>query len=296
MGENSGIEWTDHTFNPWVGCTKVSPACDHCYAEGWAKRSGAVTWGGPRKRTRESNWAQPLRWNLAAEKAGVRQRVFCASLADVFDNEVPPSWRADLFRLIRATPALDWLLLTKRIGNADDMIAAALSEAHLLTSREPLWPWPNVWVGVTVINQAEADRDVVKLQRLPVRGRFLSIEPMLGPIDLYRGGFNFLERLKSPSTGLIYHPIDWVIAGGESGPGARPVDPNWIRQLRDQCSAWGTPFLFKQWGEWAPPVPADDDVPLGACEGRMYRVGKKRAGRMLDARTWDELPTFGVRA
>jgi protein gp37 len=124
MAENTAIEWADHTFNPWTGCTKVSPACDHCYAESWAKRSGTVRWGPgePRRRTTDANWRQPLKWNAQAQREGRRFRVFCASLADVFDNEVPVQWRVDLFRLIASTPHLDWLLLTKRIGNALPMM------------------------------------------------------------------------------------------------------------------------------------------------------------------------------
>ena len=164
MAENTKIEWADHTFSPWTGCTKVSPACDHCYAEGWAKRSGHVKWGSgqPRRRTSDANWRMPLKWNREAERTGVRPRVFCASLADVFDNEVDPAWRADLFKLIADTPNLDWLLLTKRIGNAQRMIGEALtimSEAGKPMNR---WPWPNVWLSATVVNQEEADRDIPK--------------------------------------------------------------------------------------------------------------------------------------
>jgi protein gp37 len=147
MGENSAISWTHHTFNPWVGCSKISPACEHCYAESWAKRAGFPgLWSdGERRRTSAANWAAPLKWNRMAAEAGTRARVFCASLADVFDNVVPEGWRADLFRVIRQTPNLDWLLLTKRIGNAATMIDRALVDGHLLTSREPSWPWPTEW-------------------------------------------------------------------------------------------------------------------------------------------------------
>src|SRR5437764_65612 len=167
MGANSGIQWTDHTFNPWIGCTKVSPGCDHCYAEAWAKRYGTATWGSgqPRKPTSESNWNLPRKWNRQAEAEGRRYRVFCASLADVFDNEVPEEWRHRLFQLIKKTPHLDWLLLTKRIGNADDM----LPTDHLLCA-----PWPNIWLGASIVNQTEADRDIPKLLTTPARIRFLS--------------------------------------------------------------------------------------------------------------------------
>lgn len=204
MAANTKIEWTawvgpdgrsypGFSFNPWVGCTKVAPACDHCYAESWAKRSGMVVWGGKRRRTTESYWKNPRKWDAAARAAGARPRVFCASLADVFDNKVPESWRADLFRLIRETPHLDWLLLTKRIGIAAALIERALIDGHLLTSREPAWPWPNVWLGATVANQDEADRDIPKLLGIPAAIRFLSCEPMLGPIDLSQHFFRVLR-------------------------------------------------------------------------------------------------------
>lgn len=165
MSENSKIEWTDHTFNPWEGCTKVSPGCDHCYAETRNVRFAAGINGGAgalRRRTSAANWRLPYKWNAAAAKFflehGRRQRVFCASLADVFDNEVDPNWRADLLLLIRQTPNLDWLLLTKRIGNVLKMV----SEADEIISRisRPLnWPLANVWLGATIVNQEEANRD-----------------------------------------------------------------------------------------------------------------------------------------
>jgi protein gp37 len=308
MGENTKIEWTGHTFNPWTGCTKISPGCDHCYAESWAKRAGTVRWGvgEPRRRTTAANWRLPLKWNAQAEREGRRFRVFCASLADVFGNAVPDEWRADLFRLIRATPRLDWLLLTKRVGNACAMIDDARERGHLLTSGSPEWPWPNVWIGATVVNQEEADRDIPKLLATPAAVRFLSIEPMLGPITIDR-------RLIEQIDGTSQHGprfIDWIICGGESGPKARPMHPDWARSLRDQCAAAGVPFLFKQWGEW---LPAETDKPgdgecyavsddgtdrelTGRCAltvldaQEFLRMGKRIAGRMLDGRTHDEYP------
>lgn len=268
MAENSKIEWTDHTFNPWTGCTKVSPGCDHCYAEGWAKRSGIVRWGAgePRRRTTEANWRQPVKWNRLSENwvanGGKRARVFCSSLADVFDNDVPPEWRADLFRLIAATPHLDWLLLTKRIGNAKDMIFEARKAA--LLPGELYWPpvLENVWLGATVVNQEEADRDIPKLLQVPARVRFLSIEPMLGPIDLQRWLWECCGNMQPGNNhGLLGQEPDyccgnpdprdalnWVICGGESGPGARPAHPDWARSLRDQCAAAGVGFFMKQMG------------------------------------------------
>lgn len=316
MAENSKIEWTDATFNPWIGCTKVSPACDFCYAEvstpaRTLRASGQETWGAnaPRKRTSDANWREPLKWNRKAAAEGRRMRVFCASLADVFDNQVPDEWRADLFVLIRATPNLDWLLLTKRPQNIAKMLP-------------PDWGagYPNVWLGTTVENQTEADRRIPHLLNVPARVRFLSCEPLLGPVDLWirpRGaglaqGIDALTGIGSPSlTGagrLGFGPsgerarIDWVIVGGESGPGARPMHSDWARSLRDQCAAAGVPFFFKQWGEWAPNeefthfprsdaavhewlVPGSDLI-----EGHSWRYGKKRAGRLLDGIEHNGIP------
>jgi protein gp37 len=254
MAENTKIEWAHHTFNPWIGCTKVGPGCDHCYAEAdFDKRRHVVQWGAgqPRKLTADSTWAMPLRWNKEAERLGVRYRVFCASLADVFDNEVPPEWRASLIDLIAETPHLDWLLLTKRIGNAHQMLIDATNHAAGWTAL------PNVWLGATICNQEEADRDIPKLLRVPAAKRFLSMEPLLGPVDLVKS-----KALRSmcktcadgKSQGCVLDQpgpfVDWVIVGGESGHGARPMHPDWARSLRDQCQAAGVPFLFKQWGEW----------------------------------------------
>lgn len=295
MSANTKIEWCDHTFNPWIGCQKVGPGCDHCYAEAWDRRfavSGhAMRWGAHAKRTRTSqaNWKLPLKWNakpfcecmdchwrgdardaeLKTDVPGTefgsgawrvcpnckqptlkeaRQRVFCASLADVFDTQVDEQWRADLFALIRATPNIDWLLLTKRIGNAQAM----LDRAAWLTCRdrtEPTeWePLPNVWLGATVVNQEEADRDIPKLLAVPAAKRFLSMEPLLGPVHLDQ-----FHPTREPALPPLLDGVDWVIVGGESGPGARPMHPDWARSLRDQCAVAGVPFLFKQWGEWLP--------------------------------------------
>ncbi len=327
--KNTAIEWAHHTFNPWIGCTKVSPACDHCYAENlMGSRMHVVQWGAgqPRKRTSVRNWNDPLRWNAEAERLGVRYRVFCASLADVFDNEVPPLWRQDLFELIGRTPHLDWLLLTKRIGNAKTMMADALSAWPGANRAGMIWQLPNVWLGATICDQSEADRDIPKLLATPARMRFLSIEPLLGPIDL-----TTIKHTASPGffgDCLEWHHrphderytkwpgVDWVIVGGESGAHARPMHPEWAHSLRDQCVAAGVPFLFKQWGEWAPDwegaetcnccgeTKFDAINERGECArcgvadwllaskplDSLRHVGKKRAGRLLDGRTWDEVP------
>lgn len=532
MSERTEIQWADSTFNPWIGCTKVSVGasgggCDHCYAEVITpvrvmRGKGIETWGpgATRHRTSAGNWRQPLHWNAQPfvecmgcrwrgearaasfksrmdgfyppiEGAKVcpdcgeqllresRRRVFCASLADIFDNEVDPAWRADLFALIAATPNLSWLLLTKRIGNAATMIEHARGRDPA-TDGTP-WPFPrtlrgplaNVWLGATVVNQREADRDVPKLLETPAAARFLSIEPMLGPVDLSQwlrgnpaheieaergirlsgstvrrpgdsakrrgvegaqarlgsmeadGGEPLVQASPSGarlrgipagedhagrSAGLCTgapsgleasegaHParshdqppgrteeeqlsrqpgtsdafgaatsrgagaeswphggaerepeldgeahrgggssnpaapagggeIDadrrelrhvgsgnledlsrrslgafWVICGGESGPHARPANPQWFRDIRDQCAAAEIPFLFKQWGAWAPGSNWPDDVaiPSGECcdfgepslgdAGNVWRVGKKLAGRLLDGVEHNSFP------
>lgn len=293
MAENSNIEWTDHTFNPWIGCQKVSPGCDHCYAETWDARGlqqRETRWGPHAARTRTSpaNWRKPLAWDKAAAAAGKRTRVFCASLADVFDNHasILPEWRAALWQLIAATPHLDWLLLTKRPQNIAKILPGGWGAG-----------WPNVWLGTTVENQTEADRRIPHLLAVPARVRFLSCEPLLGPVDLTEIAWDRPDLRASvvldPLNGIGGYKgpcprIHWVICGGESGPGARPMHPDWARSLRDQCQAAGVAFHFKQWGEYAPRMCAIGlDDPL---EERLVRIGKKAAGRLLDGRTWDELP------
>jgi protein gp37 len=315
VADRTEIAWCDSTFNPWIGCTKVGPGCDHCYAErDMDHRRHRVTWGAGKERSRTSAdyWKQPLRWNRAefvecadcdwrGELKGTesgcqaclsvcigpaRRRVFCASLADVFDNEVPPSWRAELFSLIRATPNLDWLLLTKRIGNAVQMIDKAGGWSGIdFTTGATRNPLPNVWLGATVVNQAEAVRDIPKLMETPAAVRWLSVEPMLGPID-------FTEVPDPREHGRACRFVDWVVVGGESGPDARPMHPEWARRLRDQCLIVGIPFLFKQWGEWIGDAVSLDDSrmhhwPDGACS---FRAGKKAAGRRLDGRLYDDFP------
>lgn len=322
MAENTLIEWADHTFNPWTGCTKVSHGCDGCFAESWAKRSGTVRWGvgEPRRRTTNANWRLPPKWNAQAEREGRRFRVFCASLADVFDNEVPQEWRDDLFRLIERTPRLDWLLLTKRVGNV----------AHQVWPRWMQQGFPlNVWIGATMVDQGEVDRDARKLLALPAPVHFISYEPALGPIDVAPWLRPYCDAGSRP------HPdgggvtcsrcggtggcggLSWVIAGGESGPRARPAHPEWFRSLRDQCMAAGVPFLFKQWGEWREPVEGEPySTAMGRAQERpafivaldgtvhcfenerttsggkvMLRIGKKAAGRLLDGRTHDGFPS-----
>ena len=277
MSDRSAIEWTDSTFNPWLGCTKVGPGCDGCYAEAWGKRFG-VEWGTgkPRRRTSASNWRKPLAWNnMAPIVNGHRRRVFCASLADVFDNEVPGHWRADLFALIRATPNLDWLIVTKRIGNAAKMLPDDWSDGY-----------SNVVLLATVCNQDEADRDVPKLLATPARRRGLSIEPMLGPIDLRHiaqtpsGYLNALSSIIGPN-------LDWVICGGESGPGARLMDISWVYSIVQQCKASGVACFVKQMGAHPISTGAAGAGPDGIYR---YRLKDKKGG------DWSEwLPELRVR-
>ncbi len=274
MARDSRIEWTHHTFNPWWGCAKVSPACAHCYAETWAHRLGMRLWGrsAPRRLPGADYWLQPLKWDREAQRDGVRRRVFCASMADVFEGRADlDEWRDKLWPLIEQTQHLDWLLLTKRPQNAPRMVPW-----------RDVWP-TNVWLGTTAENQRYADSRISKLLAVPARIRFISAEPLLGPVSLGN-----------------WSGIDWVIAGGESGHGARPTDPVWVRTLRDECTASHVAFHFKQWGHWAP------SVPEGICARRqirlqpqanepsvLYAIGKAAAGRILDGRTWDEFPIKG---
>ena len=347
--ENSNIEWTDHTFNPWTGCTKVSPGCAHCYAESWAKRSGTVQWGPGKPRRRTKTWGDPVKWNREAEATQLdltqrqkisdprneqpeiwkarRPRVFSASLADWLDDEVPIEWLADFLKLIHATPNLDWLLLTKRPENWSRRVSLAAGE--LAESWIDCIDMPergaipeNIWLGTTVENQEMADLRIPILLQIPAKVRFLSCEPLLGPVDLmewigpavpagiahhhrtgHDGGFggdyecdecDFVKDDGAPQS------IHWVIAGGESGPGARPMHPDWPRTLRDQCAAASVPFLFKQWGEWAP-CPIDSDKPNLVTDavfkrgpghdGQVWKIGKKAAGRHLDGQLHSEFPT-----
>lgn len=353
MGEESKIEWTTHTFNPWIGCTKVSAGCKHCYAERDTSNRvstarGLPLWGpgSTRRRTSAANWKQPLAWNKKARQGRIwhegarsefvadplppwdRPRVFCASLADVFEGgrSELDAMRVNLWVLIEQCDELDWLLLTKRPENVLAMVPARWLEPG---------KWPrHVWLGTTVENQAMADERIPRLLRIPAPVLFLSIEPLLGQVTL--------TDMKIPGTGWSCNPllvddervdagrmrhIDWVIVGGESGPVARPMHPDWVRSIRDQCQAAGVPFFFKQWGEFAydqrtftssrlweikgqgwlagtGAVLVAKDGTLPRNGGMIYKAevdglfplaiaykdGKKKAGRELDGRTWDEVP------
>lgn len=300
MAENSKIEWTDHTFNPWMGCTKVSAGCKHCYAETLMDhRYKKVQWGpqGTRVKTSVEMWRKPYRWNkdewseclqcgwrgCSDDAEGVcagcghpkwavytktRQRVFCASLADVFeDNPQLVEWRVQLFDLIETTPNLDWLVLTKRPENVLKMVPQRWLEN---------WWLDHLWIGASVENQEQADKRIPELVKIPARVKFLSCEPLLEKVDLDLRGKNY---------GIGNEFVNWVICGGESGAGARTIQPDWVRSIRDQCTSLDIPFFFKQWGEY---------LPVGGPEQYAFeKVGKHRAGAVLDGVTWKQYPNQG---
>lgn len=281
MAENTSISWCTHTWNPVIGCLKISPACDSCYAENLMDtRYGRVTWGAPGKgpgtrvRTSKSTWDAPFKWNRQAEKNGTRPFVICASLSDVFDNQWDPQWRADAFEVMRKTPNLVYLLLTKRPQN----IVKMSMEAGGLPE--------NSAIGTTVEDQLRADTNLLALTGASLLTRplftFGSFEPLLGPIMV--------------PPGLM---PDWVITGGETDQGpnkARPTNPDWFRMLRDQAMAAGVAYHHKQNGEW---VAAGHDSITDATEhlavdhslGRlMVKVGHRRSGRLLDGVEHNEFP------
>jgi protein gp37 len=240
MAQNSSIEWTEATWNPVTGCTKVSPGCKHCYAERMALRLRAM--GQPRYRNgfritlQEDVVDLPLRWRKP-------RKIFVNSMSDLFHRDVPVEFISRCFDVMRRAAQHTFQVLTKRPERAAEM-------AHQL-------PWPgNVWMGTSVENADYVWR-VAELARVPAQVRFLSVEPLLGPIP------------ELPLDG-----IHWVIVGGESGPGARPMHENWVLDIRDQCQSAEVPFFFKQWGG----------------------VNKSRTGRTLQGRTWDGLPETGADA
>lgn len=298
MGKNSGIEWTNHTFNPWSGCTKVSAGCKFCYAETLANRfqDRFGQWGdlGARRPASEKYWRQPAKWDREAAKEGRVATVFCASMADVFEDRPEVAHlRARLFRTIYSTPNLMWLLLTKRPGNIVPLSFEALDGR----------PMPkNVMLGTSAEDQPSADERILLLLQAAAHFEaltFLSAEPLIGPVVLSKYGLGevpgeqgrcmALPNVEEPDDWKYYlqkcHSLDWVIAGGESGPNARVIRPDWVRGLRDQCRQAQVPFFFKQWGEWGP----GDYAPLS---DEMLKLGKARTGRYLDNYIWDQRPDF----
>lgn len=257
MGAETAIAWCDSTFNPWWGCFKISPGCDNCYAATFDKRVHGIGKGhwGPQSEHRrfgDKHWNEPVKWNHDAEKAGKRHRVFCASMADVFEGRPEDDAdRARLFALIEATPWLDWLLLTKRPENMKRLAPASWAKA-----------WPvNVWAGTTCEDQQRADERISHLLLVPASVRFLSVEPMLERISLTEialpDEIAAAHRLRVARINCLvtdddehylndHNKVDWVIVGAESGHGARPFDLAWARSIRDQCVAAGVAFFFKQ--------------------------------------------------
>ena len=319
MSDNSTIEWTDATWNPVTGCTKVSPGCDHCYAETFAERwrgtAGHYFEGGFDVQLRPDKLDQPLKWKKP-------RKVFVNSMSDLFHKDIPDQYIAKVFAVMALAPQHTFQVLTKRharmrsllsadsfyeaISNAaTDLIDTAravgptgIGKGSVLVTRprnlwRPIWPLPNVWLGVSVENQKWADIRIPALMDTPAAVRFLSCEPLLGPVDLAK---------VAPTKPYWHDLIDWVIVGGESGPGARPMHPDWARSLRDQCQDTGVAYLFKQWGAWAPNgwvgigysqpdlAHIGDPVDEWGHRVQMQRVGKKAAGRELDGRTWDQFP------
>ena len=276
MAENTKIEWADHTFNPVIGCSKVSPGCDNCYAEAMAKRYGWHDWQNdtPRYITSDANWAKPLKWNREAAASGERRRVFCASLADVFDPHAPRDQRKRLWDLIEQTPHLDWLLLTKRPQQIRNWVPN-----HWLLG----FP-SNVWLGFTAENQQYYDLRWPYVAELPAVVRFVSYEPALGPIEptyhKIRGPDGLITRLVWP---------DWWVVGGESGPHARPMRAAWARVILENCAAAGKPFHFKQWGSYeSNPLTAE----VGLIEAKLRDPAKVngKGGALLDGKLHRAIP------
>lgn len=315
MGQTT-IEWTvtynadgtvtpGYSWNPWWGCTKVSQGCANCYAESMARRFGKTEWGPQAQRVRTSYayWQKLYAWDRRAEKTGVRSKVFCGSMSDIFeDNPQVEEWRRDFFDIAANTPSLDKLLLTKRAENILRMVPTGWLQGE--------WP-AHVWIGVSVENQEAADKRIPELLKVPASVRFLSCEPLLGPLDLTRWlyccGSCGSPRRDSSYTGCGFceaqpqvRGVSWVIAGGESGTLARPMHEDWVRSLRDQCQEAGVSYFLKQWGMWLPASQRPDgwynsgDLMLAADKvtpGRFIRLASKHdAGRLLDGREWNEMP------
>lgn len=319
MKATTKIEWTDHTINFWWGCTKVSPACTNCYAEGLGKFFGGgvfgqpVIWGKgqPRFQRLEAARKEAVKLNAKAEGASIRPRVFVNSMSDWLDDEVPIEWLSFLLDTIRLCPHLDFQLLTKRPENFKERVHQSRMS---VPAGDPFSVWitkwiafkpgsgfppPNVWIGTTVENQHYADLRIPQLLAIPAKVRFLSCEPLVDALNL-----NLAIRAEEPHGQhfLLEQFVHWVIAGGESGGKAQPSDPDWFRSLRDQCKMAGVPFFFKQWGEWLPAGHEADHLPTtktykskmigNDLDGtvRMLRCGKELAGKRLDGQEWQQFP------
>lgn len=316
MSDKTGIEWTDATWNPVTGCTEVSPGCDHCYAKTFAERfrgtEGHYFERGFDVQLRPEKLEQPLKWARP-------RRIFVNSMSDLFHDSVPDEYIARVWAIMARSPQHTFQVLTKRHARMRSLLGSRSfrDEFELFTPSQLIGPWPlpNVWLGVSTESQQWADIRIPALLATPAVVRFISAEPLLGHIELYgspsqpgpaivRTGVQ--TRPSTPDGPAEYDyddqfGLDWVIVGGESGHGARPMDPEWVRSLRDECRATGTAFLFKQWGEYAPicRLAVSDGQVTHRCRCRganpshpvdIRRVGKKIAGREFDGRTWDEYP------
>lgn len=303
------IEWADMTINPVVGCSHCSPGCDNCYAERFAARlarnpktaekyKGVVDENG--------KWTGTVNLHMdgclhAATVTRKPKRFFIGSMTDIFHENIPDEEIRSLFLSMTIVPNdfSTYMVLTKRPHRA-----RAVLEDMLISCPE----LHRVWLGVTVCNQAEANEKIPVLLQTPAAVRFVSVEPMLEAVDL-RGNLchwtcpDGSGSWFSPVPGKVHHRLlDWVICGGETGPGARPMHPDWVRGLRDQCQGARVPFFFKSWGEWVTENQSPEDIVLPGhstiphgwkgrkYEESVYRVGKRRAGRLLDGRTWDKFP------
>ncbi len=315
------IEWCDATINPVVGCSHCSPGCDNCYAERFAARmakhpnpkisgkyAGVVDENG--------KWTGNFNVDLTpfASLPKKSKRIFIGSMCDIFHKNASYNWFLWIVRRMSQYPQHTFILLTKRPQRMNKFI----SLTRETDTDCGLWPLPNLWLGVTVCNQAEADEKIPSLLQTPAAVRFVSVEPCLGPVDL--GHLSWTDIIgstaeKNALTGKTWiqgncgessqtlqgNRLDWVICGGETGPGARPMHPDWVRNLRDQCQVSGTPFFFKGWGEWNDTLPISsvltkqshifrDEIGVTTT---VYRVGKRRAGRLLDGVEHNELPEGG---
>lgn len=297
MSDKTGIEWTDATWNPVTGCTKVSAGCDHCYAETFAERfrgtEGHYFENGFDVQLRPDKLDLPLRWKRP-------RRIFVNSMSDLFHDQVPDHYIAGVFAVMARAPQHTFQVLTKRHGRMRSLLNEHDFAARVCGPDDVAWPLPNVWLGVSTEDQQWADIRIPALLDTPAAVRFISAEPLLGPINL---GFNECDHSRRNHEEVgCWRGLDWVIVGGESGPGARPMHPDWVRSLRGQCADAGVPFLFKQWGEWGPgnhrdptldgqvSIPFRPGCPDPYPLGWVRRIGKKAAGRELDGRTWDEYP------
>lgn len=323
MGDRSKIEWTrgddgtpGATWNPVTGCDKVSAGCDNCYAESIAHRfaGGPAYPDGFAVTLRPERLEQPLRWRRP-------RRVFVNSMSDLFHDQIQDEYIASVFAIMALAPQHTFQVLTKRHGRMRSLLSSAsfahqvaeVGRARFIGDQQD-WlragamlggnPLPNVWLGVSTEDQRWANIRIPALLTTPAAVRFISAEPLLGPIDLEQAvatmGSERGHRMTAPFVHVAgrcrrFHGIDWVIVGGESGPRARPMHPDWARSLRDQCARAGVAFHFKQWGEFAPESTgapnSEDDALDGPASGQMRRVGKGRAGRELDGRTWSQFPT-----